>query len=720
MTHTQTLPAEAPVWDRPRSTFRPDVEGMRAIAVTLVVAFHAGVPFIQGGYVGVDVFFVISGFLITGLLIADIGKSERLSLTTFYARRIRRLLPLSTVVLVFVAIMAVLIIPPLTRADIGGDINAAALWYANIHFAAQSTSYMSAVDQSPVLHYWSLSVEEQFYVIWPLLIIVVGGTVAVGAGLEIVRHRRLAIALWVLFAISLGLSIFTSGSSGPWAYFGLQTRAWELAAGGLLALFAVQVRQLPRVAAVLAGYLGLVMVIGSALVFSRATTFPGWAALVPVGGTALLLAAGARPRIGGAPRILSAPALMYVGRISFGWYLWHWPLLVFAKAIWSPNAQDVDLEAIGTTAPQAGPWPVVGAVVLSFLLAVLTNRFIEDPIRKSEFLAKSKPATFAMGAGLIVLAVGVPSFLLGASSPLANTPAILAAGLSSTVGDSALSGEKLPSTLTMTPARAHHDDTAPSNCFLSTRLEEKNVDPSCRFGPVGGPVVALIGDSHAAHWFPALQDIAKKNGWQLLMWTKAACGVADVPMWSRGLSREYTECEQWRESVMKQLESEPRLDAVVISRAASNANSTMDSSGNRPGGDAALKIWGEGLGRTFTRLLDKTKEIVVLRDVPRPGFGVPGCLSEHPKDFGACAYPRSGHFGLDDKLYQAELQYLPAGGRVHYINLSKAICPGDPCQVVTSTGTIKYRDLHHLTATYARELAPKFAKSLASYVDGRP
>ena len=715
MTHTMTRVAAPPVAAGRNSAFRPDVEGMRAIAVTLVVAFHAGVPFIQGGYVGVDVFFVISGFLITGLLIADIGKSERLSITTFYARRIRRLLPLSTVVLVIVTIMAILVIPPLTRPDVGGDIKAAALWFANFHFAAQSTSYMSAVDQSPVLHYWSLSVEEQFYVIWPLLIIVVGGTVAVGAGLESLRHKRLAIALWVLFAVSLALSVLTSSTSGPWAYFGLQTRAWELAAGGLLALFASQVRRISRAAAVCAGYLGLLMVIGSALYFTRDTTFPGYAALVPVGGTVLLLAAGSRPRTGGAPRILAAPALMYIGRISYGWYLWHWPLLVFARAIWGNGGQDADLEAIGTTPQTAGVIPVLGAVVLSFLLAVLTNRFIEDPVRKSAFFADSKPATFALGAALVVIAVGAPTYLLGTSSPFANTPAILAAGFST--GAHGSTGEVLPTRLTMTVAQAHHDDAAPANCFLRTSLEQTNVDPNCRFGKTGRPVVALIGDSHAAHWFPALQQIAKQRGWQLLMWTKAACGIADARIWSTGLSREYTECEQWRESVMKQLESEPRLDAVVIGRADSYAGTAMTSDGNRPGGDEGAKIWGAGMGRTLARLLNKTPNIVIMRDIPRPGFSVPGCLSEHPKDFGACSYPRAGRVGSDAALYQAELLNLPAGNRVHYIDLSNAICPGDACQVVTSKGTIKFRDLHHLTATYARELAPKFSKVLASYVE---
>jgi peptidoglycan/LPS O-acetylase OafA/YrhL len=687
---------------------------MRAVAVLLVVAFHAGVPLVQGGFIGVDVFFVISGFLITGLLVSELARTERISITGFYARRIRRLLPLSTVVLVAVAVMTVLVLPALDRPSIGADVRASALWYANLHFAATSTDYMSAVDQSPVLHYWSLSVEEQFYVLWPLLILLVAGSVAVGIGRERLRHNRLVMALGVLFAVSLALSVLTSATSGPWAYFGLHTRAWELAAGGLLALTIDKVRRMPRLTAVLSGYAGLALVIGSALAFSRSTTFPGTAALVPVGGTVLLLAAGSRTQAG-APRFLSGRAMTYVGRISYGWYLWHWPALVFAKAIWSSGSDDPDLAAAGLAAPDAGPWPVIGAVVVSFLLASLTHRLVEDPVRRSTRLAASRGLTLAVGAGLLVIAVAVPTYLLGPSSPFVTT-----ASLVSDLTTSVPAQQSVPTVaLTMTPAQARTDDTAPRNCFLAPKLDGTEVDPTCRFGKAGGPVVALIGDSHAAAWFPAFQKMAEDRGWQLLFWTKAGCGMADVPLWSTALGREYTECGQWRESVLTQLESEPRLDAVVVGRSFSYSTSAMDASGAHPGGQAGAEIWGPGAGRTLTRLAAMTPDVIVLRDVPRPTQPVPACLSDHPGDTGACAFPRTGRVGLDGMLYEQELRYLPPGDVVHYVDLTDAVCTGDPCPVVSPAGTIVFRDLHHLTATFAREIEPQVARAIVPLVERR-
>jgi hypothetical protein len=271
----------------------------------------------------------------------------------------------------------------------------------------------------------------------------------------------------------------------------------------------------------------------------------------------------------------------------------------------------------------------------------------------------------------------------------------------------------------MTPEQAFADDTAPRNCFLAPRLQDTAVDPACRFGKAGGTVVALIGDSHAAALFPAFQTVARERGWQLLFWTKAGCGMADVPLWSTALSREYTECAQWRESVLKQLASEPRLDAVVVGRSFSYPTSVMDASGAHPGGQAGADMWGPGAGRFFTRLAAITRDVIMLRDVPRPAQPVPACLSDHPGDPAACAFPRAGHVGLDGLMYDQEKLYLPPGDVVHYVDLTDAVCPGDPCQVVSPAGTILFRDLHHLTATFAREMAPLVARAIVPLIERR-
>src|SRR5476649_2483647 len=253
--------------DSARSTpagFRPDVEGMRAVAVLLVVAFHAGMAALAGGYVGVDVFFVLSGFLITGLLLDELKRTGTLSLPRFYARRARRLLPMATLVLVATVALAHRYLPPLDFASLTGDVRAAALYFSNWHFAALSTDYMSDPNKSPVLHYWSLSVEEQFYIAWPLLLLAV---TAIGRRTWQARVRRVAIGLAVLGLGSVALSVFTTAADGPWSYFGLHTRAWELSAGAGLALARPHLPKLsPGVAGIL-GWAGLAMVVGSAFIF---------------------------------------------------------------------------------------------------------------------------------------------------------------------------------------------------------------------------------------------------------------------------------------------------------------------------------------------------------------------------------------------------------------------------------------------------------------------
>ena len=298
---------------RPEQGFRADIEGLRAIAVLLVVAFHAGLGLVPGGFVGVDVFFVISGFLITGVLLGDWSKHGTISIRTFYARRARRLLPLSTLVLLVTAVVSYVVLPSLERPSVAHDIRAAALWFANWDFASSSTQYMSDTDKSPVLHFWSLSVEEQYYVVWPLLILLV---LRSSRGLDAlaVRKRLLHVLGW-LGAGSLLLSGLTTHSKGPWAYFGLHTRAWELAAGALLAVALPWLPRLTARGATLIGGTGLLLVAWSVLAFDRTTTFPGWAAVMPVLGTVLLLGSGGGVAPPGTP-LLSTRPMTYVGRLS--------------------------------------------------------------------------------------------------------------------------------------------------------------------------------------------------------------------------------------------------------------------------------------------------------------------------------------------------------------------------------------------------------------------
>jgi peptidoglycan/LPS O-acetylase OafA/YrhL len=358
----------------PSLRFRPDVEGLRAVAVAAVVLFHAGVPGIGGGYVGVDVFFVISGFLITSLMLREVAVTGSVSLLRFYGRRARRILPASAVVLVAVVLAGYHWLGFLRGDEIASDARWAALFASNFNFAAQGVDYLaSQAAPSPLQHFWSLAVEEQFYFVWPALL-----ALLIWLGLRHATPTVLALAV----AASLACSIWQTGTT--WSYFSPATRAWELGAGCLLALTAGRLDRIPpRIAAALAG-VGLAGIVVAALSFDSTTPFPGYAAALPVAATVLVLA-------GRGDALLAARPVQWLGRISYSLYLWHWPVLMIAEQAY-------------------GPQPGVvrgGLVLLSVALAAVTYAAVENPIRHSPRLRRSHLLTAAVAVLLIAAPIAV-------------------------------------------------------------------------------------------------------------------------------------------------------------------------------------------------------------------------------------------------------------------------------------------------------------------------
>jgi peptidoglycan/LPS O-acetylase OafA/YrhL len=734
--------------ERRRTGRRADIEGLRGVAVLLVVAFHAGLAPFAGGFVGVDVFFVISGFLITGLLVDELRAEGSVSLVGFYARRIRRLLPLACLVLLAIAVAFRPLLAPIDRPSLIHDLRAAALWGANWHFAASSTNYMGTADQSPVLHYWSLSVEEQFYVVWPLLVLAM---VRLGPRPRrwIVMVRRLTTGLSLITLLSLAASVLSTSSSGPWAYFGLHTRAWELAAGGLLTLARPLAPALPRIAAVLLGWAGIALVVGSALLLDRDTSYPGSAAIWPVMGAVLVVAGGTRTT-DGPGHLLGGRLLTSVGRVSYGWYLWHWPCLMLARTLVSP-AQPLDPDLAAPTDAANGPWPAVAAaaaVLVSLGLAVISHRLVEQPVRRSTLLIRSRGRTLAVGVSLVAAATALPALALtsptsssattvdapteaapadAAPADAAAPPSAPAGGPASSVGASTLAGTTgqvstaapdlaAPGhrTPTMSPERARADDTAPSRCFLG--FGPTAVDPTCRFGdPNGSRVVVLFGDSHAAQWYPAMVRAASINHWTLYFWAKSGCGYADTPEYLWNYHRSYTECTTWRQAVLARIAALPKLDAVVVGRNYAQFSKLTDAAHNVLDLPAAAARWSAGSARVLTRLHSAARIVILLRDTPRPIFDVPACLSEHPGSPDRCDYPRAGHVAVDATLFASERSPV-ADAQVKVVDLSDLVCSTQPCPVVSTTGAILFRDQHHLTATFSREIGPAVAKRLAPVI----
>ena len=354
--------------------FRPDIEGLRAVAVALVVLFHADVPGVAGGYVGVDVFFVISGFLITSLMLREVAETGELSLIAFYARRARRILPAAALVLVTTLITSYYWLGFLRGDEISEDVTWSALFAANYRFAGQGIDYLAAQGAvSPVQHFWSLAVEEQFYFVWPAAIVFL-----------IWLGFRWALGYWLAAAVALSLT-YAIWQNGTWAYFSPATRAWELGAGCLLALVATKLDRIPyRLASAMAG-VGLALIVVAALTYDELTAFPGYAAALPVIATVLVLA-------GRGDSVLGRRPLLWLGRLSYSFYLWHWPVLVIAEQV------------------HGEPLPAGTRALLvlgSLALAAATYFGLENPIRRNGTLSRSHVISLSLAAWLIVAPLAV-------------------------------------------------------------------------------------------------------------------------------------------------------------------------------------------------------------------------------------------------------------------------------------------------------------------------
>ncbi|WP_406037128.1 SGNH hydrolase domain-containing protein [Micromonospora sp. NBC_00898] len=674
---------------RPPSGFRKDIEGLRALAVLLVVFWHADAPFISGGFVGVDVFFVISGYLITMGMAAEVAARGRLSLSRFWARRAKRLLPSSALVLVGALVLTYLFLPDIRWRDTAWDVVSSALYMINWRLAEQSVDYLAA-DQAPsiVQHYWSLAVEEQFYLVWPVLLVAVAW-LARRRNAPPSRFGRLAVgAVGVVWVSSFAWSVVMVQTDPGRAYFVTTTRMWELAVGALLALWPF--RRLTGAAASASGWLGIAAIAGSALALDTSTPFPGLLALPATVGTALVIAAG--PAIWHGPvAVLRLGPLQFLGRISYTLYLWHWPLLVALTA----RLDDPGLAVRGV------------AVALAVLLAYLTSRFVERPVWHSRKLSVKPRTALTVGLACTVLSVcaGV-AFHFAAVAPAPDGAAVGnaqgAAVLRPGVGEGAgVPVDHAPSVVPE-PARARAD--LPS--IYSDGCHGSQTDTTVRACTYGGPTatitVALIGDSHAAQWVPALQSVAEQRNWKLVTYTKSSCPVLDVEVAVGDDLRPYDSCVAWNRSLRSTL-ADDRPDLIVTS--SYNYSAIRDGRALRGAENGTALV--DSMRRTWQGLAE-VAPVVVLRDTPAPRRDIAECVSAHREQLTRCAVPRDEALAGIGPL-QADAAKGLSG--VHLVDLNDEICPADRCAAVIG-GVLVYRDTNHLTATYARSLAARLDEQL--------
>jgi len=690
-----------------RKGFRPDIEGLRAVAVIAVVLYHAGIPGFGGGFIGVDVFFVISGFLITGLLWREVATTNTVALGRFYGARARRLLPAAATVGIATALVVAVVLPPLQARSVFLDGIACALYAGNYRFAMHGTDYLASdLPPSPFQHYWSLGVEEQFYLVWPVLIIGTAWLVHRLRAGAAARATPYAVVLVLVAAASLAAAVLWTRTSPAWAFFSLPTRAWELAAGGLVALSIHQWRRLPLLPATIVGWGGLALIVLTCTQLGPSTPYPGTAALLPVLGTALVIGAGPVTDGLGVGRVLCRPAMRAIGRVSYSWYLWHWPVLLLMPPL---------------LGEPAGLPARLSATAVSGGLAVITLHLVENPGRFAAALRRSAKASLTVAAAASAAAACACMLLLnvvpvpvghGAAAPRANIvavpPTTIAPAMSpeeaavqhafAQARDAVAASAGLravPSNLDPPLAKAPADKAAVfvNGCVRSWREIGQG---ECATGDIASPTtVALVGDSHAAMWNPAFQHLAEQRHWRLETLAKVTCPLQDLHITSPYLGREYTECEQWRAQIVNRLKAEhPRLVVLDMSR--------------RYGADFGFTsydpAWIDTLGRTVAQLRSIGAAVLVLGPVPDPGSSVPTCLSGHVDDATACAPARP--VAVDDGGVSAERAATTAGGG-HYADLTDLFCTADRCPVIVGN-TLVFRDDNHVTTEYAQLLTPVF------------
>ena len=698
--------------------FRTDLQGLRAIAVVLIVLYHAGVTWLPGGYIGVDVFFVLSGYLITGLLVRELGSSGRVSVSSFYARRARRILPASFLVLVVTLVASAFILSPVEFAPTTRDIAAAAVYVPNIRFALEQTDYWHPSAVSPVLHFWSLGVEEQFYLVWPTFLLIAWRLSA--------RSVR-GLGFWVCAAtvVSLILGILLTPRTPTAAFYLLPTRAWELGLGAMLVFADGRLRTMPASLSAMAGCAGLLMIGATAVLFDSTTPFPGVAALVPVVGTALVVAAGSSVHRSWPQPLLAVGPMQYFGRISYSLYLWHWPLIVlgavFAAAV--TPAIRVPIE-----------------VGLAVVLAALTYRFVEDPLRTGRFIGvvprrnlsiavvgslclvvvsvatgvaavqRFRPEPVAVAApgadplaGLVPLAsIGTDGVLptpdrplptpdgpLPSASPSLAPPRVLPA-----TADEPLPGDLIPSLLkpfSGGPAKPPDPD-----CGLS---DPDTVSPPCVSGDASSATtVVLFGDSHAHQWYPALYRIAVQRSWRLVTLVKASCGYADAP-----LTAVTRNCEPWRASSFARIAAE-RPALVILA-----GNHLLEPAGADGDPAKAQDLTLDGVSRTVDRLRSTGARVAILGDTPHLAFEPVDCLSRHPEHTIKCAVDRSLLF--DEPWLAGEEARAVASGAT-FVDTASWLCPSEPCPLVIGRYLV-YRDTNHIALPLAWALSSRLDAALA-------
>lgn len=696
-----------PVKQTPSGTaVRSDIQGLRAIAVSMVLLYHLWPNRLTGGFTGVDVFFVISGFLITSHLLAHPPARGR-DLATFWSRRIRRLLPAALMVLLATLIASRLVAPDTQWANTARQIKSAALYVVNWRLANDSVDYLAKdAAPSPVEHFWSLSVEEQFYFVWPILILLL---VALATWRRWPLVPVTAAGLGVTVAASLWYSVNETNAEPARAYFVTPTRIWELGVGGLLAVGLSgralgrsrdsEALPVPPAARIVLAWLGLIAVGFTAFRYTGRTPFPGYQALLPVLGTAAVIAAVAPRRRGSPGPLFALRPVQWLGDVSYSVYLWHWPLIVLVPTVSGDHLGRLDKAVI---------------IAASLVLAGLTKRYVEDRFRTAKWgRPLIKPYALAAVA-MSVVVVSASLQLTEVHHREQQAQAALRAALSGDkpcFGAAALAAgagrcpERTSGKLTPTPLQAAQDKSdayasvnGTRDCFSYQPAFKVHV---CEFGDLTSKInVALVGNSHAGEWVPAVERVAEQEHWKLTTYLASQCASADT-LQQFDTDAHSQACRNWTHDVTKRI-VDGHYDLVVMT------NRVSVNALGRANKAASQAAYAAGYQAVLEAFHAAHLKVVGIRDTPASGISIPDCLAANTADYSSCDGTRAKWLPAEPLTTALARVGDP---RMTEVDLTDYICHPVVCPAVVG-GVPVYFDASHLTATYAATLTPYLAPHL--------
>jgi peptidoglycan/LPS O-acetylase OafA/YrhL len=661
--------------------FRPDVEGLRALAVLLVVLFHAGLPHLTGGYIGVDVFFVISGFVITGLLLRERQGTARTSILNFYARRVRRILPAATLVIGAAVLATYIVLGILSGDSTANDGRWAAAFLANFHFESVGTDYLTAsLPPSPLQNYWSLSVEEQFYVVYPTLFL---GVASLRSRLDL--RARLAMVLSMIIVASYWFSIVQTSSHPSAAFFSPFTRAWELALGALVAVGTSWLRKVPTATAATLTWIGMAAIVYSAFAFTSQTAYPGSLVAVPVVGAALIIAGGAALPRCGAESVLGPRPVQWLGRRSYSLYLWHWPILILAA------------ERVGQS--RLTFRENLPLLVVAVLLSAMSYRIVEHPLRHVQAPPRQ---TVVAGAALVLATVVTLTLAITLETTKSSKEQVAPSPDQAALIHQVAIAPRIttvPDDLLPSLGNTVHDFAGFNRPeFSCERNAVGGMDRSraCTFGdPHGRHILVLYGDSHALMWLPAFAEIADQAHWRLVVVASFYCPAELVTVGNPAQfgppGTPNSQCEQFHARAIPLINS-LRPDMIVISQSSLYGSAATKTTSAGP---FSPTDWASGLTDLLGSIKIAPERKVFLGDTPLLPTDPSSCLSAHGGDVQACSSPvnttASGLMPVEQKTVTA------AGAR--YIDPTPWFCSHICTAIVDHYGV--YRDRFHMTGTYA-------------------